>query len=150
MNRKLWSVVAVVLLAAVIPVSSWALSMPKDLLTYTVSVTSSGSGQLYWNYGKNMEFFLCNGSDAYNQNCRIKKSESYKFTTLIDRGIVPKADDGWFFDGFYDKSGARDRQLRRRSESFRKFLVCRRQEPWITGPGIRFHKFMWEFPELQN
>ena len=47
MNRKLWSVVAVVLLAAVIPVSSWALSMPKDLLTYTVSVTSSGSGQLY-------------------------------------------------------------------------------------------------------
>ena len=30
------------------------------------------------------------------------------------------------------------------------FLVCRRQEPWITGPGIRFHKFMWEFPELQN
>ena len=107
MNRKLWSVVAVVLLAAVIPVSSWALSMPKDLLTYTVSVTSSGSGQLYWNYGKNMEFFLCNGSDAYNQNCRIKKSESYQFTTLIDRGIVPKADDGWFFDGFYDKSGAK-------------------------------------------
>ncbi len=57
MNRKLWSVVAVVLLAAVIPVSSWALSMPKDLLTYTVSVTSSGSGQLYWNYGKKYGIF---------------------------------------------------------------------------------------------
>lgn len=39
------------------------------------------------------------------------------------------------------------------AEAVRKFqeiLVCRRQEPWITGPGIRFHKFMWEFPELQN
>ena len=46
--------------------------------------------------------------------------------------------------------GVYDRQLRRRSESFRRFLVCRRQEPWITGPGIRFHKFMWEFPESQN
>lgn len=107
MNRKLFITIAALLLAAIIPVSSWALSMPKDLLTYTVSVTPSGGGQLYWNYGKNMEFFLCNGNDSYNQNCRIKKGESCKFSTLVDRGIVPKADDGWYFDGFYDQSGTK-------------------------------------------
>lgn len=107
MNRKLFITIAALILAAIIPVSSWALSMPKDLLNYTVSVTPSDGGQLYWNYGKNMEFFLCNGNDSYNQNCRIKKGASYKFSTFVDRGIIPKADDGWYFDGFYDKSGAR-------------------------------------------
>lgn len=107
MNRKLLISIAAVFLAAVIPVSSWALSMPRDLLTYTVSVTPAGDGQLYWNYGKNMEFFLCNGSDSYNQNCKIKTGQAYKFSTLIDRGIIPKADEGWYFDGFYDKSGAK-------------------------------------------
>lgn len=107
MNRKLFITTIALLLAVIIPVTSWALSMPKDLLTYTVSLTPSGNGQLYWNYGKNMEFFLCNGNDSYNQNCRIKKGVSYKFSTLVDRGIVPKADNGWYFDGFYDKSGTK-------------------------------------------
>lgn len=107
MNRKLLITTAALLLAVIIPVTSWALSMPKDLLTYTVSFNASGSGQLYWNYGKNMEFFLCNGSDSYNQNCRIKKGVSYKFSTLVDRGIIAKADNGWYFDGFYDKAGAK-------------------------------------------
>lgn len=107
MNRKFVITIAAILVAAVIPVTSWALSMPKDLLTYTVSVTPSDGGQLYWNYGKNMEFFLCNGSDAYNQKCRISKKESYKFSSLVNRGIVPKADQGWYFDGFYDRSGSK-------------------------------------------
>lgn len=74
------------------------------LLNYTVSMEPSGSGELYWNYGKNMEFFV-NGDEGYRQKCRIAKGTGYKFSTLADRGFVAEPNEGWYFDGVYDRSG---------------------------------------------
>ncbi len=73
-------------------------------LSYTVSMEQEGSGKLYWNYGRNMEFFLLNGED-YNENCRIKEGEKYKFSSLTDRGFIAEPAEGWYFDGIFDGSG---------------------------------------------
>lgn len=76
----------------------------KTFLSYTAQISPAGNGQLYWNYGKNMEFFILDGN-SFNKQCLIKKGTSYQFSSLVDRGIIPIASDGWYFDGFYDKSG---------------------------------------------
>ncbi len=73
-------------------------------LSYTVSMEQEGSGKLYWNYGKNMEFFLLDGEN-YNENCRIKKGEKYRFSSLADRGFIAEPAESRYFDGVFDSSG---------------------------------------------
>ncbi|MGF6375707.1 hypothetical protein M2140_000756 [Clostridiales Family XIII bacterium PM5-7] len=108
MNKKLIFALTMVLLLMMIPLSSaQASAKSSQLLNYHISVTTSGQGELYWTHGKNMEFFLCNGNDSYNQNCLIKNGKDYTFSRLIERGIVPKPSDDWYFDGFYNRSGGK-------------------------------------------
>lgn len=108
MNKKIIFALAMALLLIAIPLSSVSASAKaSSLLNYNISVTTTGQGDLYWTHGKNMEFFLCNGDDSYNQNCKIKNKTNYKFSRLIERGIVPKAADGWYFDGFYTRVGSK-------------------------------------------
>lgn len=108
MNKKIIFALTIALLLMAIPLSSAAASAKSSgLLNYNISVTTTGQGELYWTYGKNMEFFLCNGDDSYNQNCKIKSSTNYEFSRLIERGIVPKANNGWYFTGFYNRVGGK-------------------------------------------
>ncbi len=76
----------------------------KTFLSYTVRMNPAGEGQLYWNYGKNMEFFILNGN-SFNRECLVGNGTSCRFSSLVDRSVIPVASEGWYFDGFYDKSG---------------------------------------------
>lgn len=99
------SVIALCIITLV-PMSSFAGTSTKEgLVNYTVNIETSGKGTLYWDYGKNMEFFLANGCETYNINCKIKNNTNYKFSKVFDRGILAKPDEGCYFSGFYDKNG---------------------------------------------
>lgn len=108
MKRKLLSltVVLAITLVTVLFACVTAEAASKSALSYTVSVHNSGSGNLYWNLGRNMEFFV-KGETGYNADCRISSGAGYKFSALVDRGIIAEPAEGWHFDGFYDKSGKR-------------------------------------------
>ena len=110
MKRKLFKVVMTTVLSlslCVIVLAAGAIQVQAaGGLFHTVSMEQEGSGRLYWNYGKNMEFFLLDGEN-YNENCRIKKGESYRFSSLTDRGFIAEPEEGWYFDGVFDGSGRR-------------------------------------------
>lgn len=77
----------------------------QKLLTYSVTTHITGKGSLYWDYGKNMAFFLDKGYKTYNSACKIKNKSTYNFSKPFDRGIVVKPESGYYFDGFYDNTG---------------------------------------------
>ena len=79
-------------------------SEAKSLVYYDVSLKPAKGGVLYLTYDDNMQFFY-QGKNAYRSSCRISSNQSHKFCVLVDRGIIAKPDTGWYFDGFYDKSG---------------------------------------------
>ncbi|MGN0659565.1 MAG: hypothetical protein ACI4LA_08160 [Emergencia sp.] len=106
MKKKMICLIALLLLAVLIPAEAAALTSPKDLVSYSVTLETSGRGQLYWNYGKNMEFFAAAGPENLSSACLASKG-SWRFTSLIDRGLVVYPDEGWYFDGFFDQNGRR-------------------------------------------
>ena len=69
-------------------------SQKQALTTYSVTTTISGKGSLYWDYGKNMSFFLENGYKTYNADCKIKNKSTYKFSKVFNRGIIAKPNSG--------------------------------------------------------
>lgn len=105
MNRKFTLAVIALALAVFVPMFCFAASAKSAPLTYTASVSPSGDGEIYWDYGKNMEFFLAAGKDNYNQSCRVQKGTDYRFSTLMTRGLIARPGDGSYFEGFYDQSG---------------------------------------------
>jgi len=81
--------------------------MRSSLLTYEVTVTSSGSGSLYWDYNASLDFFGEGGKKkSLNQNCLVESGRIYNFSKIGSRGIIPVADDDWYFSGFTDASGS--------------------------------------------
>lgn len=107
MNRKFTLTVVALLLAAILPLFAFASSASKAPLSYTVTVNTAEGGQLYWNYGKNMEFFLIGDDSTYNQKCLAEDKQKYTFSTLMTRGLIAKPDDEYYFDGIYDQTGRR-------------------------------------------
>lgn len=108
MNRKqfktvMTAVLSLSLCVIILAASTMQVQAARGL-SYTVSMEQEGSGDLYWNYGKNMEFFLLDGEN-YNENCRIKKGEKYRFSSLTDRGFIADPEEGWYFDGVFDSGG---------------------------------------------
>lgn len=78
-----------------------ATSVKTGLVNYSVSIDLSGKGNLYWDYGDNMEFFLETGPQEYNETCKIIDNETYKFSKVFNRGIIAKPNSGHYFSGFY-------------------------------------------------
>lgn len=101
---KIMALLLIMLLSIAAIASGAVQASAKSPISYTVTVRPEGKGQLYWNYGSNMEFFLL-GKDSYNGKCLIKSGEKYKFSTLIDRGFIAVPKDGWYFEGVFDQAG---------------------------------------------
>lgn len=108
MKKKLYAILMTVVFTFSACTASLTLTAAPvcaaSLLSYTVSMVPSGSGQLYWNYGKNLDFFITD-SKGFNQKCLITKGTDYKFSALTVRGFVAEPSEGWYFDGVYDKAG---------------------------------------------
>lgn len=111
MNRKHIIIITATLITALIPFFSWSLTRPSvpaqkaSASVNAVTVNVSGCGELYWNYGKNMEFCLDGGWDSMNKACKVQNGESMSLSSIITRGLIPRAADGWYFDGFYNSGG---------------------------------------------
>lgn len=106
MRNRLFAVAAAVLLSLAICAAAASEAAAASRLNYTVQMNQTGKGQLYFNYGKNMEFFI-SGKDTFNGNCLVSSGVSYRFSTFADRGVIARPSEGWYFDGFYDKAGRR-------------------------------------------
>lgn len=137
MNKKNIIILTMAMLLIAIPLFSSTASA-SSLLNYNVSISTSGEGQLYWTYGKNMEFFLCNGNDSYNNNCRVRSDVNYKFSRLIDRNIVPKAKKGWYFYGFTNRVGEKV------SYKTHNITVLR-----VTVKGVYFYDYVLSYDNPQ-
>lgn len=136
MNRKLLFTLIALILTAFIPMSAFGASASKSPLTYTVTVHPSGDGQLYWDYGENLEFFLITDAENYNGKCLIKASHNYKFSTLLSRSIIAKPGEDSYLSGFYSKTG------QKLSLSAVKMDVLR-----IKKDGIYFYDY---YPSYEN
>lgn len=91
-----------------IPAESFAAeNQSSSLINYTVQVEHTGGGTLYWDYGKNMDFFLNDSHDEYDTSCKIKSGTSYKFSKLVPRNILIQPNEGYYFLGFYDQKGSK-------------------------------------------
>ncbi len=73
MNRKLWSVVAVVFCGCYPRFQLGAEYAKRPAHLHGIRHFLWKRTALLELRKKIWNFFLCNGSDAYNQNCRIKK-----------------------------------------------------------------------------
>ncbi len=108
MKSKLFSLAAVCLLCMSMCITVFASTTvhvnAASSVYYQVSLQPAKGGSLYMTYDDNLKFFY-QGKDTYRDSCRIDSSVSHKFSALIDRGIIVKPNSGWYFDGFYDKSG---------------------------------------------
>lgn len=104
LRSMITAAVLILCLSSAVLASASTDACAKTFLSYTVEMNRTGNGQLYWNYGKNMEFFIMNG-DSFNQQCLVSARKSYQFSALVDRYVIPVASENWYFDGFYDKNG---------------------------------------------
>jgi len=94
------------LIITMVPSNTFAASGSKaSLINYVTSIKIEGGGKLYWDYGKNLRFFLENGCQSYSSNCKIKSSTNYKFSKAINRNVIAVPNTGYYFDGFYNNKG---------------------------------------------
>ena len=77
----------------------------SSLLNYTVKFQVSKGGSLYFDYGENMSFFLKDDWQDYASSCKVKSNKKYKYSRLVQRNIIVASEDGYYFDGFYNKNG---------------------------------------------
>lgn len=89
-----------------IPCEGYASIRQKaSFLNYNVDITVSDGGSLYWDYGKNMSFFLSDDAKTYNHACKADSGSTYKFSKVLSRGLIPQPEEGFYFAGFYGKNG---------------------------------------------
>lgn len=77
----------------------------SSFINYNVDIVVSDGGNIYWNYGNNMSFFLLDDAKDYNEYCKIPSSSTYKFSKVFSRGMIPQPQDGFYFAGFYGIDG---------------------------------------------
>ncbi len=98
-------IIAINLLIAT-PYEGFAITRQKSsLLNYKIDISVSDGGNLYWDYGQNMSFFLSDDAKNFNNACKIVSSSTYKFSKVFSRGLIPQPEDGFYFAGFYGKDG---------------------------------------------
>ncbi|MBR3785603.1 MAG: hypothetical protein IKJ77_04285 [Firmicutes bacterium] len=99
--KSIFLTLIAVLLAAMMPLQVSAASM----FSYQTKIDVQPGGQVYFNYGKNGRFFLCSDWEAYDEGCLVTSGTAYDFTKLLDRGMIARPDEGYYFAGFYDPLG---------------------------------------------
>ena len=77
----------------------------SSLLNYSVQFEVSKGGSLYYDYGENLSFFLKDDWQDYASSCKVKSNKKYKYSRLVQRNVIVVPEDGYYFDGFYNKNG---------------------------------------------
>ncbi len=104
-KKSIILIVIAMLLTACFPAHCFAASGSCGLLNYTATMKVRGSGSVYFDYGKNMRFFLEDGYTTYASSCKVKSGTAYKFFKLTDRHIIVRPSSGYYFDGIYNAKG---------------------------------------------
>lgn len=89
------------LFAALMPLHAAAATM----FSYDAKIDVKPGGQVYYNYGENGRFFLSSDWEEYDSSCLVNSGETKRFTKLLDRGMIARPDEGYYFAGFFDPLG---------------------------------------------
>ena len=94
-------IVLAFLLTALVPLHASAATM----FSYDAKFDVQPGGQIYYNYGDSGRFFLSSDWETYDPTCLVVSGQTNTFTKLVDRGMIARPDDGYYFAGFFDSYG---------------------------------------------